>query len=98
MYSEIENATDDLMEYLGLEDPIEQNPLVEVFPGENGVPGHLSETSGEYSRYAIVDMIRTTAENGLYLSTDTRPRSPVVQLGDGLNPPGYQWKTFQETG
>ena len=99
MYTQIEDTTDDLMNYLGLsDDPIEQNPRVEFHPGRNldGRAGYVSHHSGEYSRYTIVDMVRSIESN--YVGTGAQPRSPIVYLRDNFNSAAYQWKTLSETG
>ncbi len=99
MYTRIENATDDLMDYLGLENgSVEQNPQVELFPGQTGNNrfGYSGAGSGEYSRYRIVDMLMSTQSN--YVGNGTPPRSPIIHLDNGLNTAGYQWKTFNEVG
>ena len=98
MYSKIENATMDFMDYLGLSnDIIEQNPDVETLPWEGSrTSGYAGAASGEYSRYAVVDALKST-DTG-FNGSGGQARLPVIDLSDGENTAAYQWKTFKETG
>ena len=98
MYTRIDNTTSDLMDYLGLEDdPLLQNPQVETAPGEGGTrAGYANSTSGEYSRYTIVDML--TSGETAYAGDSSSPRSPLIDLSDSANPAAYQWRTFRQAG
>ena len=99
MYTRIENTTNNLMDYLGLENGgVEQNPQVEIFPSETASnrAGYRGADSGEYSRYTIIDMLKSTQSS--YVDIGTEPRSPLIHLDNDLNTAGYQWRTFNETG
>ena len=94
MYSKIEGPSDDLLDYLGLNE--EQNPDVETYPGESGQAGYLDSSSYEYSRFTIVDMI--TSNSADFTTTEKGARSPLIHLDNLQNPVGYQWQSFQEAG
>ena len=94
MFTEFRGAADGIMEHLGLGE--DQNPDVDAFPGEGGGPGYGSGSSREYSRYAVVDMLK--ASDPRSLGAGREPRAPVVEARDLANPTAHQWRTLQETG
>ena len=97
MYSQLENATTNLFDYYGLDSTI-QNPVVGNHPSDNGTgnPGYTSISSGEYSRYSIVDMIENSVAS--FYGTTQQAKEPYVEMDNLKNTTGYQWKTFSETG